>query len=68
MHFLVPLGVTLLVAPDFKVEPLAEAAPADVAETVRKELTPAGTRTLTWFSPAYPGVFPNHRTSSKKTW
>jgi hypothetical protein len=46
MHFLVPLGVTLLVAPDFKVEPLAEAAPADVAETVRKELTPAGTRIL----------------------
>ena len=26
--------------------------------------TPAGTRTLIWFSPPYPGVFPNHNTSA----
>jgi hypothetical protein len=62
MHFLVPLGVTLLVAPDFKVEALPEAAPAEVAETVRKELAPAGTRVLRgskpfvdfWFRGAVP--------------
>ena len=67
MHLLLPLGVTLLVASDFKVEPLGEQAPADVAETVRKELTPAGTRVLRggkpfvdfWFRGAVPIADPN---------
>ena len=62
MHLLLPLGVTLLVASDFKVESLKEAAPAEVAETVRKELAPAGTRVLRggkpfadfWFRSAVP--------------
>ena len=67
MHLLLPLGVTLLVASDFKVEPLKESAPAEVAETVRKELAPAGTRVLRggkpfvdfWFRGAMPTSEPN---------
>lgn len=67
MHFLVPLGVTLLVAADFKVEPLKEGAPAEVAEPVRKELAAAGTRVLRgdkpfvdfWFRSAVPTAEPN---------
>lgn len=64
MHLLIPLGVTLLVASDFKVEALKEAAPADVSEAVRKEVSPAGTRVLRggkpfadfWFRGAVPAV------------
>ena len=67
MHLLLPLGVTLLVASDFKVEPLKESAPAEVAETIRKELAPAGTRVLRggkpvvdfWFRAAVPTGDPN---------
>lgn len=62
MHLLLPLGVTLLVASDFKVEPLKEGAPGEVAEAVRKEIAPSGTRVLRggkpfadfWFRAAVP--------------
>jgi hypothetical protein len=62
MHLLLPLGVTLLVASDFKVEPLKESAPTEVSEPVRKELSPAGSRVLRggkpfadfWFRGAVP--------------
>lgn len=62
MNLLLPLGVTLLAASDYRVEPLGEGAPADVAEPVRKEFAPSGSRVLRdgkpfvdfWFRAAVP--------------
>ncbi len=45
MRFLLPL-VLLAVREEFTVEALKEPAPSDVAEAVRKELAPAGSRVL----------------------
>ena len=46
MRFLIPFVLTLLAgrAEDLAVEALREAAPAEVAEVIRKELAPAGFR------------------------
>lgn len=61
MRFLIPLVLTLL-AEDFSVEALKEGAPAEVADVIRKELAPAGSRVLRggkpfadfWFRTAVP--------------
>jgi len=45
MRFVLPL-MLLALREEFAVEPLQEAAPADVAEAVRKELAPAASRVL----------------------
>lgn len=56
----------LLAAEDFKVQPLQEAAPTEVSESIRKELAPAGNRVLRggkpfvdfWFRAAVPTADP----------
>jgi len=61
MRFLAPL-LLLAVREEFAVEALKEGAPAEVAEAIRKELAPAGTRVLRggkpfvdfWFRSALP--------------
>ncbi len=65
MRFLIPVGLALLVSAkgeEFTVEALKEGAPAEVADAIRKEMAPAGTRVLrggkpfidVWFRAAVP--------------
>src|SRR5437868_4885620 len=46
MRPLLGLVLLLVAKEEFSVEPLKEATPAEVAESIRKELAPSGTRVL----------------------